>query len=56
VGATIVAETFLGILAADPSSYLRQQPEWTPDLGTPPIGPEFELRDIIKFAGGRIGS
>jgi hypothetical protein len=56
VGAAIVAETILGLLAADPSSYLRNNPLWQPDLGVKPIDGQFELRDIIRFAGGRIGS
>lgn len=55
VGATIVAETFLGLLAADPSSYLRNNPLWQPNITTP-IGSQFELRDIIHYAGGRIKS
>lgn len=55
VGATIVAETFIGLLAADPSSYYRIDPDWQPDLGdTVAKGMEFKLRDIIKFAGGVI--
>jgi len=55
VGATIVAETFIGLLAADPSSYLRNNPLWKPDL-VKPIGSKFELRDILRFAGARIAS
>lgn len=52
VGARIVAETFIGLLHGDPASYLRIAPKWQPEL--PKIGPRFEMRDIIQFAGQRI--
>lgn len=32
VGARIVAETFIGLMAADGSSYLTQKPNWTPQV------------------------
>ena len=41
VGGRIVAEVMLGLLRADPTSYLNQQPHWQPSLG----GSGGELRD-----------
>ena len=58
VGARITAETFVGLLAADPSSYYSTYPGWTPKLETalkiPSETDDFQLRDIIKFAGAPI--
>lgn len=59
VGARITAETFIGLLAADPSSYYSTYPGWRPDLETalqiPAEDPKnFQLRDIIKFSGAPI--
>lgn len=53
VGANIVAEVFIGILAHDPNSYLSIDPTWTPDKEKfiEKMGERFELRDIIKFSG-----
>lgn len=51
VGATIVAETFLGVLDADPKSYLSQEPTWKPTLtaaGGDPAG--FNMADLLRFA------
>ena len=49
-GATIVAEVLVGLLAADPSSYLRVAPAWKPEL--PSIEPgTFTMVDILRFAG-----
>ena len=48
VGGRIVAEVFIGILQGDRMSYLRQDPDWTPTLGT---GDKFEMTDLLKFAG-----
>jgi len=40
VGATIVAETLIGLLRADPSSYLSANPSFRPSLGADmPMGP-----------------
>ena len=36
VGGRIVAEVFLGLLEKDPSSYLRNEPRWTPFLAWAP--------------------
>ena len=45
VGGLIVAEVLLGIVAADPESYLAIEPDWTPTL--PSAGERFGLRDIL---------
>lgn len=50
VGGRIVAEVLLGILDADPLSYLSVVPNWTPEL---PPGPEtgsFTMADLIRYA------
>jgi Animal haem peroxidase len=49
VGGTIVAETFLGLLLADSSSYISLDPLWKPPLA---IGGEFGLREMFKYALG----
>ncbi|HUR84918.1 MAG TPA: heme peroxidase family protein [Solirubrobacteraceae bacterium] len=46
VGAAIVAEVLVGLLAADPSSYLCQWPTWTPELGH---GDDFTMTDLVQF-------
>ena len=50
VGGRIVAEVLLGIVAADPESYLAAEPGWTPTL--PSAGERFGLRDILVPASG----
>jgi Animal haem peroxidase len=45
VGGRIVAEVLLGIIAADPESYLTIDPDWTPTL--PSSTERFGLRDIL---------
>lgn len=50
VGGRIVAEVFLGLLAADPSSYLSTDPGWTPTLPSARPG-EFTMSDLIRFTG-----
>jgi hypothetical protein len=51
VGGRIVAEVLIGLLAGDPSSYLRTQPTWKPDGGIPAFQPgKFTLGDLLKFA------
>lgn len=47
VGGRIVAEVFLGLLYADPESYLNVEPDWTP-----PGGADFRLRDLVRVALG----
>ena len=48
VGGTIVAETFVGMLQADRSSWLRCRPGWQPFLGS---DGEFTMADLIRFTG-----
>jgi hypothetical protein len=50
VGARIVAEVFIGLLAQDRHSYLAQNPRWRPTLpsGTPGT---FRMVDLLTFAG-----
>jgi hypothetical protein len=51
VGARIVAETLLGLLEADPNSYVRQQPEWTPTIGgASGLDGTFGLADLLRYA------
>ena len=47
LGARIVAEVLIGLLAADPLSFLSVAPGWTPTL--PYAGPDFTLSDLINF-------
>jgi hypothetical protein len=49
VGGRIVAEVLIGLLAADPLSYLRVEPNWKPTLGD--AGTEFKMPDLLRFAG-----
>ncbi|MDQ6727798.1 MAG: heme peroxidase family protein [Actinomycetota bacterium] len=49
-GATIVAEVLVGLLAADPSSYLRVAPGWSPELPSAEPG-DFTMVDLLRFAG-----
>jgi hypothetical protein len=48
VGGRIVAEVLTGVLQGDRMSYLRQDPDWTPTLGT---SGTFGMTDLLKFAG-----
>ncbi len=45
VGARIVAEVFIGLLAGDPSSFYSVDPTWVPSL--PNQGGGFQLRDLF---------
>ncbi len=49
VGGRIVAETMLGLLLADPTSYLSQQPAWRPTLGA--AGGDYTISDFLRYAG-----
>jgi hypothetical protein len=49
-GGRIVAEVLVGLLKGDPSSYLRQQPAWRPQLPAAEPG-RFTLADLLRFAG-----
>jgi hypothetical protein len=48
VGGRIVAEVLIGLLRADPASYLSAQPGWQPTL---PAGSGFGLADLLSPAG-----
>jgi Animal haem peroxidase len=45
VGGTIVAEVLIGIIAADPESYVALEPDWMPTL--PSRGERFGLADLL---------
>lgn len=47
VGGRIVAETFVGILLGDSSSFIAQDPLWKPTMGA---DCRFTLRDFVKAA------
>jgi hypothetical protein len=47
VGGRIVAETFVGILAGDSSSFLNLDPLWTPSLA---VNGVFGLRELVAAA------
>ena len=49
VGGRIVAEVLLGLLAGDPLSYLRVEPNWQPTLGQSPG--QFAMPDLLRLAG-----
>jgi hypothetical protein len=49
VGGRIVAEVLVGLLEADPQSYLKQQPAWQPTLPSATQG-DFTMEDLVKFA------
>ena len=48
VGGRIVAEVFHGLIEGDPSSYLVQDPDWTPTYGA---GDTFVITDLLRTAG-----
>jgi hypothetical protein len=50
VGARLVAEVFLGLLAADRNSYLTRNPRWRPTLPSSTPG-TFRMVDLLTFAG-----
>jgi len=45
VGGRIVAETFVGLMLADPHSFLSQAPDWAPNPRR-----KFTMADLIKKA------
>jgi hypothetical protein len=49
VGGRIVAEVFVGLMQADPGSYLATQPSWGPTF--PSKGGTFRMTDLLAFAG-----
>ena len=48
VGGRIVGEVLVGLLAADPHSYLRQFPTWRPHLHA--SREDFTMTDLVRFA------
>ena len=48
VGGRIVAETFIGLMLSDSSSYFNQNPIWTPSKAN--AQGRFGLRELIKTA------
>jgi hypothetical protein len=48
VGGRIVGEVFLGLLEGDPTSYLKQDPDWTPTLTS---NNDFTMVDLLTMAG-----
>jgi hypothetical protein len=54
VGGRIVAEVLIGLLRADPASYLSLEPGWEPTL--PAGGPYFGLADLLTLGAGRARS
>jgi hypothetical protein len=50
VGGRIVAEVFVGLLAHDPSSWLKTRPGWQPFLPAAEEG-RFTFPDLIRFTG-----
>ena len=48
VGGRIVGEVMIGLLQGDNTSYLAQDPDWTPDLSS---NGNFTMVDLLKFAG-----
>jgi hypothetical protein len=49
VGGPVVAEVLIGLLRADPLSYLSREPQWEPAL--PAAGATFTLADLITLGG-----
>ena len=49
-GGRIVAEVLVGLLKGDPSSFLRQEPGWKPELPSTKKG-TFTMPDLLRFAG-----
>ncbi|GIE28374.1 ovoperoxidase [Actinoplanes italicus] len=48
VGGRLVAEVMTGLIKGDPTSYLRQEPDWTPTYGE---GGTFRMTDLLRAAG-----
>ncbi len=47
VGGRIVAEVLIGLLRADPASYLSLEPGWAPTW--PAAGPAFDMADLVTL-------
>lgn len=51
VGIRIVAETLVGLIESDPTSFRRVQPGWTPSLPAPTARQDdFTVADLLAFA------
>jgi hypothetical protein len=50
VGARLVTEVFIGLLAADRDSYMARNPRWRPTLPSGTSG-TFRMVDLLTFAG-----
>ena len=46
-----MAEVLVGLLEADPQSYLRQWPTWKPELPRARVG-DFTMADLVCFTEG----
>ncbi len=51
VGGRIVAEVLVGLLEADPTSFLSVLPDWRPRLPARAGGGNFRMVDFLTFAG-----
>jgi hypothetical protein len=49
VGGRIVGEVIHGLIDGDPTSYLRQDPDWTPSYGA--TNDQFGIADLLNTAG-----
>jgi len=51
VGGRIVAEVVLGLMQLDPTSYLNVRPDWRPTLPSLAGRSQFQVVDLLAFAG-----
>lgn len=51
VGSAIVGEVFIGLLRADSTAYLNANPSFTPTLPSAAGTGQFEMTDLLRFAG-----
>jgi hypothetical protein len=51
VGGRIVAEVLVGLLQADPASYLREDPAWRPRELPAACEGDFTMIDLVNFVG-----
>jgi hypothetical protein len=47
VGGRIVGEVMIGLLQGDPTSYLNQEPDWSPELA---VNGRFSMVELLRFA------
>jgi hypothetical protein len=50
VGARIVAEVFLGLMAGDNQAFLSLDPNWTPAKGQLGLSDKLDMGEFVKFA------